>query len=105
MRNAEDAPNDVGTRQASIDRQACAAGAHRERMAPLPTDLTAERIAASPVAVPPIARHADLSINVDANRALCAHLHSGGVTSWLYVLRSMVWPFRAVCLGVDRGAI
>jgi dihydrodipicolinate synthase/N-acetylneuraminate lyase len=50
----------------------------------LPTDLTAERIAATPVAVPPIARHDDLTINVEANRALCAHLHHGGVTSWLY---------------------
>lgn len=29
-------------------------------------------------------RNADLTINVAANRAMCAHLHSGGVTSWLY---------------------
>jgi dihydrodipicolinate synthase/N-acetylneuraminate lyase len=50
----------------------------------LPTDLTAEMIAVSPVAVPPIARNADLTINVEANRELCAHLQRGGVTSWLY---------------------
>ena len=29
-------------------------------------------------------RHADLSLNVSENRALCAHLYAGGVTSWLY---------------------
>jgi dihydrodipicolinate synthase/N-acetylneuraminate lyase len=53
-------------------------------MAPLPSDLTAELIAASVVAVPPLARNADLSINVAENRALCKHLYAGGVTSWLY---------------------
>ena len=32
----------------------------------------------------PRSRNADLTLNVAANRALCAHLHSGGVSSWLY---------------------
>lgn len=50
----------------------------------LPTDLTAVEIAASVVAVPPLARNADLTVDVDANRALCAHLQAGGVTTWLY---------------------
>lgn len=29
-------------------------------------------------------RNADLTLNIAENRALCAHLHSGGVSSWLY---------------------
>jgi dihydrodipicolinate synthase/N-acetylneuraminate lyase len=35
-------------------------------------------------AVPPLARHADLSLNVAANGALIRHLESGGVTTLMY---------------------
>lgn len=38
----------------------------------------------SVIAVPPLARHADLSLNDAANRALIRHLEAGGVRSLLY---------------------
>ncbi|WP_119388117.1 dihydrodipicolinate synthase family protein [Taklimakanibacter lacteus] len=38
----------------------------------------------SVVAVPPLARHDDLSLNVDANRALIRHLEAGGVSTLMY---------------------
>ena len=39
--------------------------------------VTAKMIADSVVAVPPVARHEDLSFNYEANKALCAHLTAG----------------------------
>eukprot|EP01051_Picozoa_sp_SAG22_P004793 SAG22_NODE_266_length_13340_cov_257.988445_2_plen_210_part_00 len=39
--------------------------------------VTAKQIADSVVAVPPLARHDDLSLDYDANKALCAHLTAG----------------------------
>ncbi len=41
-------------------------------------------LAASVIAVPPLARHADLAINHAANRALIRHLESGGVSTLMY---------------------
>lgn len=38
----------------------------------------------SVVAVPPLARHADLSLNRQANAAIIRHLEAGGVTTLLY---------------------
>src|SRR5690606_35256622 len=38
----------------------------------------------SVIAVPPLARHADLSLNEEANRALLRHLEQGGVRSVMY---------------------
>lgn len=38
----------------------------------------------SVIAVPPLARHADLSLNEAANRALLRHLEQGGVRSVMY---------------------
>lgn len=38
----------------------------------------------SVLAVPPLARHADLSANTDANRKLIYHLEAGGVSTLLY---------------------
>jgi dihydrodipicolinate synthase/N-acetylneuraminate lyase len=38
----------------------------------------------SVLAVPPLARHADLTLNVEANRALIRHLESGGVAILMY---------------------
>jgi dihydrodipicolinate synthase/N-acetylneuraminate lyase len=38
----------------------------------------------SVLAVPPLARHADLSLNVEANRTLIRHLESGGVSTLMY---------------------
>lgn len=48
------------------------------------TPVTPADLAASVLAVPPLARHADLSLNKDANRALIRHLHDGGVTTLMY---------------------
>jgi len=41
-------------------------------------------LAASVLAVPPLARHADLTLNAHANRALIRHLESGGVRTLMY---------------------
>lgn len=41
-------------------------------------------LARSVIAVPPLARHADLSFNPAANRALIRHLEAGGVSTLMY---------------------
>jgi dihydrodipicolinate synthase/N-acetylneuraminate lyase len=48
------------------------------------TPVTAADLSASVLAVPPLARRADLSLNPEANRALIRHLESGGVTTLMY---------------------
>ena len=48
------------------------------------TPVTKEDLLRSVIAVPPMARHADFSLNKDANRALITHLESGGVRSIMY---------------------
>jgi dihydrodipicolinate synthase/N-acetylneuraminate lyase len=46
--------------------------------------VTAERLAESVWAVPPLARHDDFSLNHQANRQMIAHLEAGGMTTLLY---------------------
>ncbi|MFV1996359.1 MAG: dihydrodipicolinate synthase family protein, partial [Verrucomicrobiales bacterium] len=46
--------------------------------------ITKKDIASSVIAVPPLARNVDLSLNRDENAALVRHLESGGVTTLLY---------------------
>ena len=46
--------------------------------------VTPADLSASVLAVPPLARHADLSLAPDANRALIRHLEQGGVTTLMY---------------------
>ena len=46
--------------------------------------ITPETLAASVVSVPPLARNADLSLNVAENTRLIRHLEAGGVTTLLY---------------------
>lgn len=46
--------------------------------------VTPADLARSVIAVPPLARHPDLSINTAANRALIGHLEKGGVRSLMY---------------------
>lgn len=48
------------------------------------TPLTSADLARSVIAVPPFARHADLTPNWDANAALIRHLEAGGVRSLMY---------------------
>jgi len=48
------------------------------------TTVTSEDLAASVLAVPPIARNADLSLNVSANKAMIRHLEAGGVRTLMY---------------------
>ena len=48
------------------------------------TPITTEDLAGSVIAVPPLARHADLTLNVEANRQIVQHLEAGGVTTLLY---------------------
>ena len=46
--------------------------------------VTPADLSASVLAVPPLARRADLSLAPDANRALIRHLEQGGVTTLMY---------------------
>ena len=48
------------------------------------TAVTAADIAASVLAVPPLARHEDLSLDRGENEALIRHIEGGGVTTLLY---------------------
>ncbi|MBM3539471.1 MAG: dihydrodipicolinate synthase family protein [Alphaproteobacteria bacterium] len=46
--------------------------------------VTPADLASSVLAVPPLARHQDLSLNKEANKALIRHLQDGGVTTLMY---------------------
>jgi dihydrodipicolinate synthase/N-acetylneuraminate lyase len=48
------------------------------------TRVTFDDLAASVIAVPPLARRADLSLNREANAMLVRHLEAGGVSTLLY---------------------
>jgi dihydrodipicolinate synthase/N-acetylneuraminate lyase len=48
------------------------------------TAITKADLARSVIAVPPLARHADLSVNQAANRDLIRHLEDGGVRTLMY---------------------
>ena len=48
------------------------------------TPVTTADLQRSVMAVPPLARHADLSLNEAANRALLRHLEDGGVRNVMY---------------------
>ena len=48
------------------------------------TPVTPADLSASVLAVPPLARRADLSLAPDANRALIRHLEAGGVRTLMY---------------------
>ncbi len=48
------------------------------------TPVTPTDLATSVLAVPPLARHADLSLNPSANQALITHLEAGGVRTLMY---------------------
>ena len=47
-------------------------------------NVTPAELARSVISVPPLARHADLTLNAQANRALIRHLEAGGVSTLLY---------------------
>ncbi|WP_238914080.1 dihydrodipicolinate synthase family protein [Achromobacter insolitus] len=46
--------------------------------------VTAQDLQRSVIAVPPLARHTDLSLNEAANKALLGHLEAGGVRNVMY---------------------
>lgn len=48
------------------------------------TPVTKEDLLRSVIAVPPLARHADFSLNKEANRTLIRYLEDGGVRSLMY---------------------
>lgn len=48
------------------------------------TDLTPERLTASVLAVPPLARNADFSLNDAENAKLIRHIEAGGIRTLLY---------------------
>ena len=47
-------------------------------------EITSEDLSASVIAVPPLCRAADLTIDREQNRRLIAHLEKGGVRTLLY---------------------
>jgi hypothetical protein len=47
-------------------------------------NVTRADLARSVLSVPPPARHADLTLNATANRAVIRHLEAGGVSTLLY---------------------
>jgi dihydrodipicolinate synthase/N-acetylneuraminate lyase len=48
------------------------------------TSLTNERLASSVLAVPPLCRNADLTLNRDENAKLIRHIEAGGIRTLLY---------------------
>jgi hypothetical protein len=48
------------------------------------TTLTSERLSESVLAVPPLCRNADFSLNEAENAKLVRHIESGGVSTLLY---------------------
>lgn len=48
------------------------------------TPVNADTLSRSAVAVPPLARHADLLLNAEENVRMIQHLESGGITALLY---------------------
>lgn len=48
------------------------------------TDMSADAVAKSVIAVPPLARNADFSLNKAENRKIVAHMRAGSVSSFLY---------------------
>jgi dihydrodipicolinate synthase/N-acetylneuraminate lyase len=48
------------------------------------TSVNPADLSASVLAVPPLARHSDLSLNLEANRVLIRHLEAGGVRTLMY---------------------
>ena len=48
------------------------------------TPVTPEDLSASVLAVPPMARNADWSLNIAGNKAMIQHLEAGGVRTLMY---------------------
>ncbi len=48
------------------------------------TEITSERLASSIIAVPPLARNEDLSLNAEENFKIIRHIEAGGVSTLLY---------------------
>src|SRR5690242_8042594 len=48
------------------------------------TTLTSDRLISSVLAVPPLCRNADYSLNPAENRKLIRHIESGGIRTLLY---------------------
>ena len=55
------------------------------------TPVTPADLSASVLAVPPLARRADLALAPDANRQLIAHLEQGGVRTLMYGSFARAW--------------
>ncbi|HET6522483.1 MAG TPA: dihydrodipicolinate synthase family protein [Geminicoccaceae bacterium] len=73
------------------------------------TPVTPADLAASVLAVPPLARHADLSLNEEANRRLARHMEAGGVTTLLYggnanFYNVGVGEYAEVCAAIEAAA-
>lgn len=67
------------------------------------TQLSPADLAASVIAVPPLAANADFSVNENANRDLVAHIEAGGVATLLYGGNANVqnWPVSRYAEWVD----
>ena len=68
------------------------------------TDVTPSDLAASVMAVPPLARTADGAFDEAGNRAVIRHLEAGGVSTILYGGNALVhhWPMRDYADWLDR---
>jgi 4-hydroxy-tetrahydrodipicolinate synthase len=71
--------------------------------------VTPETLSSSVIAVPPLARNADLSLNRGENERLIRHLEGGGVRTLLYggnaVLYHVAVSEYAGLLGMLAGAV
>jgi dihydrodipicolinate synthase/N-acetylneuraminate lyase len=56
--------------------------------------ITPDTLRRSVIAVPPLARSADLSLNIEANRQIVSHIQAGGVTTLLYGGNAMLYHVR-----------
>jgi dihydrodipicolinate synthase/N-acetylneuraminate lyase len=80
------------------------------------TPVTSADLRRSVIAVPPLARHADLTLNRQANAALIRHLENGGISSLMYGGNANVYhlpmseyaatvDFLADCAGADTWVL
>src|SRR5215471_11509699 len=69
------------------------------------TPVTKADIERSVLAVPPMARHADFSLNVEANRALIRYLEAGGIRTLMYGGNANVYHLGVLAFESEMGAL
>jgi len=69
------------------------------------TPVTKADFERSVLAVPPMARHADFSLNVEANRALIRYLEAGGIRTLMYGGNANVYHLGVLAFESEMGAL